>query len=114
MFPTGWSMEGSLEVRLDGYQAHVSAQNQEIVVDLDDPRGFLTAMRMSIGSGRQEMLGSMRAAALTLHEAGITVRVVNRGNSLFVLGRNAQGGAVGFMVPHLQVGVAELFRLLTA
>ena len=103
-----FAFEGALEISVDEVPLHLTGNGQELRLELDNPGPFLRAL----GGINRDRLATLREAAAYLHGAGLTLRIVQRGQTLVTLGREAQPGLSGFVVPHLQIGVADAFRLL--
>lgn len=103
-----FAFEGALEISVDDVPLHLTGNGQELRLQLDNPGPFFRAL----GGIRRDRLSTLREAAAYLYEAGLTLRVVQREHTLLTLGRDAQPGLSGFVVPHLQIGVADALRLI--
>jgi len=104
-----FAFEGTLDVTVEGKTARLTADARELTLDVDDPRPFMDAL----GGVRRGNLTNLREAAQTLYDLGLTLKMVKDGQTLVIIGRGAQSGLAGIVVPHLQIGVGEALRLLT-
>lgn len=99
---------GAVDVTVGGARAHLLARGNLVELDLDHPRRFVSAA--GFGGWR-----ALRALAVQLDGAGLTMRIQSRGAALLTLGRQARAGAAGRLmgIPHLEVnGRLSLWRLL--
>ena len=99
---------GAVDVTVGGVRAHLLARGNLVELDLDHPRRLVSV----IGSGGWRAL---RALAVQLDRAGLTMRILSGGAALLTLGRQARGGMVGKLLgaPHLEIsGRLSLWRLL--
>ena len=107
------SLEGALDLSVDGAAAHLEARGDTLRLDVEHPRAFLRA-----GGGAPRIgdrMAAVRALARHLFERGLTLRVVSRGRPLLTLGRGARPGITARLlgVPHLALGRGgDLLRAL--
>ncbi len=105
------SVEGALDLRVDGVDVHVEARGNYLRLDVDRPRAFLRAMAVP----RAGRLRRLRRLARFLFDQGLTLRVVSRNRQIVVLGRAAPAGIATRLlgVPHMALGKgADLLRVL--
>lgn len=110
MFPLGIAFEGALEISVDDVPFRLTGNGQELTLELEDPGPFFRAL----GGINRDRLVTLREAAVYLDQVGLTVRILNKGQLLVTLGRDAKPGLSGYVVPHLQIGVADALRLITS
>ena len=106
---------GTVTIAIDGQAARVVAERRHLVVECDDPRAFVQAVGGGAPRRGGNPLGALRQAGAALARAGLTVRVVSRGASLVVLGRDARPGLTQALTgsPHVALGSpVGLLRLL--
>ena len=103
-----FAFEGTLEISVDEVPLRLTGNQQELLLELDNPGPFFR----SLGGINRDRLATLREAAAYLYAAGLTLRIVQRGQTLITLGRDAHPGLSGFVVPHLQIGVADALRLI--
>ena len=104
-----FSFEGALEISVDDVPLRFVGEGQNLTLDLENPGPFFRAL----GGFRRDRLSTLREAADYLYQVGLTLRILNRGQILITLGKEAQPGLSGYVVPHLQIGVADALRLIT-
>jgi len=106
------SVEGVLNLSVDGNEVHVEARGNTLRLDVDRPRAFFRALGATRAGVVREQL---RRLARLLAESGLTLRVVSRNRDIVILGRDAAPGAASRVlgVPHLALGRAgDLLRAL--
>ena len=105
-----FAFEGTLEISVDDVPVRFTGEGQNLTLDLENPGPFFRAL----GGFQRDRLATLREAAAYLYQAGLTLRIVNRGQLLVTLGKEAQPGLSGYVVPHLQVGIADALRLIAS
>jgi hypothetical protein len=93
---------GSIEGELDGHQVFLSAEGQELRLEIDHPHQLLR----TLNAGRSVRNTAVRRLARELYLQCMTLRVFNQGKTVAVLGYAAKAGLVSRLlrVPHLELG----------
>jgi hypothetical protein len=99
-------IEGTLELSCNTARARFTGRQQHLEMDLDNPGEFVKAMGFAGMGG----LGSLRQVAQTLHDYGLTLLVLNRGQLVMTLGYGARTGLSGYVVPHVQITAIDVAR----
>ncbi len=88
------TLEGALDLEVEGEQARLTANNNQILLEVGRPRSFFAAAGLLNIRG----LAAMRVAAAALHHAQLTLTVSKRGKTLLVLGYDAHPGVEGWIL----------------
>ncbi len=105
------SLQGALEISVNGIEARFEAKESVMRLELDDPVRFLQDSQLFHKSN----LPVLRLLAEQLSQNGLTLTIVSRGNTLVVLGHEVKGGMASSLlgVPHLEIrGGSLLSRII--
>ena len=111
-------LTGSVTISVDGEAARIAAAQRHLVVDVDNPRAFVQALRgPATPGGGGSPLALLRQIAARLAQAGLTVRIVSRGSVVVTLGRDVRPGLASrlvgspYVAPGSPVGLLRLLGL---
>lgn len=111
-----FAFEGTLDVSVNDKNARLIGRDRTLEMDIDDPAAFFRSA--GIGGLRTDNLRTLRQAAQTLYDLGLTLRVLHRGQMFLIIGYEAQPGLSGQFAPHVQIAALDAARyglaLLTA
>lgn len=103
-----FAFEGTLDVSVNNVQAHVTGHEGTLEMDLDDPVALFRAAGI-IGLPA-DSLRTLRQAAQTLYDLGLTLRILHRGQTFLTIGFEAQPGLSGQFAPHVQIAALDAVR----
>lgn len=103
-----FAFEGTLDVSVNGIHAHMVARESILEMDLEDPTAFFRSTGM-VGL-RADSLRTLRQAARTLYDMGLTLRILHRGQLFLTIGYEAQPSLSGHFAPHVQIAALDAAR----